>query len=138
MHELVAFNLHGNCWFASFHAFEPHDMSMAAYVHIFAKSDFRRHHQDHLHRGAFFEGKISPYQRASGAQILSAACAGTAFRGDSQKNRYLIGEALTAAALNPVLFSARHPINLAQKRPPGKLKRSVSAMLHRHRSTPHH
>ena len=83
-------------------------MSMAAHVHIFAKSDFRRHYQDHLHGCAFFEGKISPYQRASGAQILSAACACTAFRGDSQKNRYLIGKALAAAALNPVLFRARH------------------------------
>jgi len=83
-------------------------MSVAAYVHIFAKGDFRRHYQHHLQGCAFFEGKISPYQRASRAQILSAACAGTAFRGDSQKNRYLIGKALAAAALNPVLFSARH------------------------------
>lgn len=108
MHKFVSFYFYGNCWFASFDTFESHDVSMTANIHVFAKSDLRGHHQNHFDLSAFRKGQISPYQRATGTQVLSAARAGAAFSWDAQENRYLIGKALTAAAFNPVLLRARH------------------------------
>lgn len=122
--KLIALYLHRHGRLALLAVLEPRYMGMAAEVHIFGEGYFRRHDQDHFYQSAFFERQLSPQQGAARAEILSTTGAGAAFGGYSQENRNLICEALSAAALDPVLPRIRHSKQSSARKPLGEAKRS--------------